>query len=179
MSDSNQTPDLELEFTFLASAIPDEITNAIPKRLIDIYIPDTDSVHPRLRLRQKGESFELTKKVPVAEGDASTQYETTIKLDNDEFDALRAVSKKSVVKDRYEVVINGYPAEVDVFLEDLKGLILIDFEFSNEDERSKFTAPAICLADVTQEDFIAGGQLAGKSYADIEHFLKEFNYRPL
>ena len=36
--------------------------------------------------------------------------------------------------------------------------------------------PDFCLADVTQEKFIAGGMICGKSYEDIEKELKRFNY---
>lgn len=39
-----------------------------------------------------------------------------------------------------------------------------------------FLAPDIALADVTQEDFIAGGLLAGKTYNDISAELGRFNY---
>jgi hypothetical protein len=35
------------------------------------------------------------------------------------------------------------------------------------------------LADVTQEEFIAGGWLAGKKYSDIESFLNKYNYKKL
>jgi CYTH domain-containing protein len=171
--------ELELEYTFLASELPREIEGVSPKRLMDIYIPDTNTGHPRLRLRQKGTAYELTKKTPVNEGDASAQIEVTIQLDESEFAALSTVSQKRVVKDRYAVNINGFPAEVDVFRENLEGLVLIDFEFASEEERAKFIKPEVCLADVTQEDFIAGGLLAGKGYADIASDLDRFNYRAL
>lgn len=171
--------ELELEYTFLASELPIEIEGIAPKRLVDIYIPDSATEHPRLRLRQKGTAYELTKKIPVNEGDASAQIETTIQLDAPEFEAISQVSQKRVVKDRYVVNINGFPAEVDVFLEKLEGLVLIDFEFSSEAERAEFVKPEVCLADVTQEDCIAGGLLAGKAYADIADELERFNYKAL
>ena len=53
--------ELELELTFLVKRIPDEIKSVEPVRIVDIYIPDT-SEHSHLRLRQKGEKFEITKK---------------------------------------------------------------------------------------------------------------------
>ena len=173
---NNPSAEIELEFTFLASALPAEIKGITPKRLVDAYIPESGVEHPNLRLRKRGDVMELTKKVPITEGDASAQYETTIQLNEDEFDALAAVSQRRIVKDRYNVTIDGFPAEVDVFQERLKGLVLIDFEFSSEEERAKFKTPAICLADVTQEKFLAGGLLAGKSYDDIANELQAFSY---
>ena len=53
----------------------------------------------------------------------------------------------------------------------------MDFEFNTLAEKSAFKMPSIALADVTQEDFIAGGLLAGKTYNDIASELERFNYR--
>ena len=39
--------------------------------------------------------------------------------------------------------------------------------------------PDFCLKEVTQELFIAGGMICGKSYEDIEENLKRFNYLKL
>lgn len=171
--------ELELELTFLAKKIPKEIDGSKPTRIMDIYIPDTPN-RSYLRLRQKGSKFEITKKAPINNGDASAQIEQTIALTEKEFIALSISSQKRVVKDRYEVTINGKSAEVDIFVDQLKGLVLIDFEFSTEKEKDNFIAPDnIVLSDVTQEDFIAGGLLAGKTYNDISLELDRFNYSKL
>jgi CYTH domain-containing protein len=69
--------------------------------------------------------------------------------------------------------------EIDVFQGNLKGLILVDVEFDNEKDREEFVMPDFCLADVTQETFLAGGMLCGKSYKDIENDLNRFNYNKL
>ena len=39
--------------------------------------------------------------------------------------------------------------------------------------------PGVALVDVTQEDFITGGLLAGKTYNDIVPELKRFNYKQI
>lgn len=168
--------ELELELTFLAKELPEGIKTVTPTRIVDIYIPDMPK-HSYLRLRQKGEKYEITKKTPVTEGDASEQIEQTIPLTKEEFIALSSCSKKRVVKDRYNVKIGDSVAEIDVFVDELKGLVLMDFEFSTVDEKSAFKIPSVALADVTQEDFIAGGLLAGKTYDEIAPELKRFNYR--
>ena len=170
--------ELEIELTFLAKMIPAEIKTAKPKRLKDIYIPE-DSSFPVLRLRQNGEQYEITKKTPLKPGDFSGHTEHTIPLVQDEFEALKNASKRVVEKDRYTVTIDGYQAEVDIFTGKLEGLIVLDFEFNTQQEKSQFEPPACCLADVTQEKFILGGQLAGASYADIEPELAKYNYRKL
>ena len=70
-------------------------------------------------------------------------------------------------------------AEVDILVDRLKGLVLMDFEFNTVEEKSAFKMPGVALVDVTQEDFIAGGLLAGKTYNDIVLELKRFNYKQI
>ena len=176
---SNQVESVEQELTYLAASVPTEIYGVFPTRLKDVYIPDTDGIHPRLRLRRKGEEYEITKKIPLTEGDASAHIEMTIPLTKDEFISLEKTSNKTVEKDRYKVVIDGFEAEVDVFVGDLEGLIVIDFEFNSDEAKNAFAPTQVCLADVTQEMFIAGGKLAGKKYADIIPELQRFNYKAL
>lgn len=179
MSDLNATSEIELEHTYLAARFPEELKGMTPKRLIDVYIPEATNTHPHLRVRKKGNIYEITKKSQLHQGDSSVMVEQTISLDRVEFEHLSQASTVKIVKDRYKVVIDNYPAEVDVFQEDLRGLVLIDFEFTTVEEKQCFVAPEICFADVTQEDFIAGGLLAGKTYANIEGDLKRFGYEPI
>ena len=44
------------------------------------------------------------------------------------------------------------------------------------EEMEEFTLPDFCLAEVTQEEFIAGGMLSGKKYSDIEADLSRYDY---
>lgn len=170
--------EIELELTYLAAALPEEINGVEPVEIIDVLIPE-DAYHPCLRIRKKGEKLEITKKHPVEGRDSSKQIEITIPLRKDEYQALIKCSNRTFRKYRYYVKIDGHPAEVDVYKDKLQGLVVIDFEFSTETEKDSFVKPKICLVDVTQEEFVAGGMLAGKSYKDIEAKLSKFGYRRL
>lgn len=167
---------IELEKTYLAKKLPENLKNCSSKEIIDVYIPKL-SEHPKLRLRKNGNKYEITKKEPVSDGDASHQKEQTISLTEDEFNSLNLqVEGKRVRKIRYLYDFEGRTAEVDVFQDDLEGLVVIDFEFSSLEEKDRFQMPDFCLVDVTQEDFIAGGMLCGKTYKEIEENLNKFNY---
>lgn len=168
---------VELEKTYLIKFIPDTLDKCEYEDMVDIYIPASEA-HPVLRIRRKGHKYEITKKQPI-EGDYSKQTEETIPLTQKEFEALSKVEGKRIIKRRYFYVHDGKRAEIDVFQDNLKGLIVVDFEFEREDEKNTFVMPDFCLADVTQETFIAGGKLCGKKYIDIEHDLKRFEYKPL
>lgn len=173
------TKEIEIERTFLAKYLPDGIHKHDHIEIHDKYIP-AGQTHPVLRLRRKGNSYELTKKQPITEGDASIQTEHTIKLTKDEYDALYKVNGKELRKIRYYFQTdNGAKYEIDVYKDALEGLVVIDIEFNNKTEMEKLTGSDMLLADVTQEEWIAAGMLAGKTYNDIKSELEKFGYKPI
>jgi len=166
----------EFELTYLLKELPTGVLSSRHKEILDIYLP-TDDVHPKLRLRQSGDIYEITKKQPVSGTDSSHQIENTIPLTKEEFAELATLKGKRVCKVRYYYHENGIDYEIDVFQDDLVGLVVIDVEFSSNEEKAKFTPPDWVLVDVTQEKFIAGGMLCGKSYEDIAGELAGFGYQ--
>lgn len=169
---------VELELTYLAKTLPEGLADCPSKLIVDVYVP-ASAAHPTLRLRQNGDRYEITKKDMATGTDSSHMIEHTIDLNAEEFAALAAGEGKRVAKRRYDYMHQGRKAEFDVFEEDLAGLVVVDFEFEDRDDQLQFEMPEFCLADVTQEAFIAGGVLAGKSYKDLERDLARYAYRPL
>lgn len=168
----------ELERTYLTKEIPQDLLQFPSKVMLDIYLPST-SAHPGLRIRRRGDTLEITKKRPLLEGDTSRQNEQTILLAEDEYQELSSIPGKRVSKVRYFYKQSGTDFEVDVFTGDLQGLVLVDVEFSSSQTRDSFVMPSFCLAEVTQEAFVAGGMLCGKKYSEIEPNLKKFGYKKL
>ena len=68
---------------------------------------------------------------------------------------------------------------MDVFQDDLTGLVLVDFEFKEIADKNNFKMPDFCLTDVTQDKYFAGGMLCGKKYSDIQAHLVELGYSKL
>ncbi len=120
--------ELELERTFLLKEIPKNLKNCKSVEILDIYIPQTVE-HPILRVRKKGDAFEMTKKSPIIGSDSSEQGEQTIFLSTGEFSELLKLEGKKLRKIRYYYPVNNKIAEIDIFLDDLEGLALVDFEF--------------------------------------------------
>lgn len=172
-------PEVELELTYLAKYLPEGLFDAPSKVIVDNLYPLKGSEHPRLRIRRSGDKYEITKKLPVNEGDASHQHEHTIKLTKLEYDDLTKTPGRQVTKRRYYYPYNGMTAEIDVFAGALEGLVLVDFEFDDRQRQLDFAMPDFCLADVTQETAIAGGMLAGKRLADIMPALQRYEYKAL
>lgn len=169
---------LELERTYLLKFVPDGLHNCEKKEVIDIYVPKNKN-HPTLRIRKNGDKFEITKKVPIDFGDTSRLKEDTVQILEEEFKEFHGLHARIVSKIRYFYKHKDRIAEVDVFQGALKGLVLVDFEFDTEKEKEEFVMPDFCLVEVTQEEFIAGGMLSGKSYEDIEEGLKKLNYEKI
>tara|TARA_B100000745_G_C19936965_1_gene315724 strand:- start:18 stop:539 length:522 start_codon:yes stop_codon:yes gene_type:complete len=169
---------IELELTYLAKSVPQNIKDCPNKVIIDLYI-ENGTDHSDLRIRKNADRFELTRKTPVEDGDASKQTEITINISETEFNSFLPVKARRVEKIRYFCDFEGRTAEFDVFTGDLEGLVVVDFEFGDEKEKDLFQMPEFCLADITQEKFIAGGVLAGRSYEDVKDELSRFGYEKL
>lgn len=168
----------EFERTYLLKELPSGFEGTRSEEMLDIYIPSS-AKHPVLRIRKAGEKYEITKKEPLKSGDASHQIEITIPLTKAEYAELGRLSGKRVQKTRFTYQENKVRYEIDVFRGDLEGLVLVDVEFSSLEEEDAFVSPAWCLAEVTQEKFLAGGMVCGKKYSDIEIELQRFNYKRL
>lgn len=179
MSETIAGAEVEMELAFLPIGLPKEIESTSPQRVTDIYLSDDKDLLTKLRLRQKGSKFELTKKVVVNPADLSVQQEYNIPLTQDEFEKFSKIEGREVIKDRYVMDIAGRQAEIDIFRGHLAGFGIVEFEFSSVEDKAAFVAPDFCGAEVTQEDFIAGAYLAGKSYEDIAPELERFGYEPI
>lgn len=167
----------EIEKTYLVKKIPDGLEECRRQEIWDMYLPKA-AKHPKTRLRKIGEKFEMTKKERNYDT-ASVQDEYTISLDRDEFEALAKAEGKELRKLRYYYDHDGVTGEIDLYLDAFEGLVTADFELETREELENFKLPTFCLADVSEEDFIAAGLLAGKSYDDIQSDLDRYGYHRL
>lgn len=168
----------EIELTYLPKILPAGIEGVPHEEILDIYIPAA-AEHPTLRIRKAGEKCEITKKEPIREKDSSHQLETSIPLSKEEFEELSRLRGKRTRKTRYYYHENGVRYEIDVFRDELAGLVLVDIEFNSLEEKKNFIPPAWCLAEVTQEKFLAGGMVCGKRYGDLQVQLDKFGYKKI
>jgi CYTH domain-containing protein len=168
---------LEYELTFLAAFLPPGLSDCRRADIVDIY--QSDIAGTISRARQLDSRCLQTTKTRLDPADASAQREETTPLSAAEFDHLASCGYPQVRKTRYWLPNAGQIAEIDVFGGMLVGLVLIEFEFDQPPAQAGFVPPTFCLADVTQEDFVAGRNLVGRSYADITSDLARFGYSAL
>src|SRR3989338_6327279 len=142
--------EIELEKTYLLKYFPEDIKEKPSIEIFDIYIPKTVD-HPHLRIRKRGDVCEITKKEPLDGKDSSEQSEHTISLTDEEFSALKNVDGKKLHKIRCKYPYGENMAEIDVYQDDFKGLVFVDFEFKTREEKDTFIMPDFCLVETTQE----------------------------
>lgn len=160
---------IEIEKTFLVKQLPQNLSSYQSFKIKQGYLSST---HPVLRIRQKGDKYEITKKIPLKPNDFAAVEEINIPLTKDEFNKLWSLTERSLQKTRYLIpLLNNLTAELDIFENDLTGLYWIEVEFASIEEMNSFQKPDWFGKDITQEDFAANSFLAGKTFAEIKKYF--------
>jgi adenylate cyclase len=163
-------PDIEKESTYLLNSIPTNLTDWKKEYTKDTYLPP-DAEHPMIRLRKRGEKLFMTKKYPKVAGDFSTMIEETINLLDYEYTFLEKSLVGNVLeKTRFSKKFDGYTIEIDEYLGQLAPLKVMDIEWDDEVKNIDLSAFDI-KKEITQQNNLAAGNLAGKSYEEIEKHL--------
>jgi adenylate cyclase len=163
-------PEIERETTYLLSSIPTNLSDWKLEYTKDTYLPP-DAHHPMIRLRKRGDQLFMTKKYPKVTGDFSTMVEETINLLDYEYEFLENNLKGNVLeKNRYSKKFAGYTIEVDEYLGNLAPLKVMDIEWDGDPQELDLSMFDI-KKEITQNNNLAAGNLAGKNYADIEKHL--------
>ena len=156
---------IENELSYLVKWLP-RLDGLDKKEIEQDYV--SDEIEP-LRLRKINGRTELSKKINLSEGDISRRDEFTLPLSAAEYERLRGLSVKRLVKTRYYAPLpEGLVAEIDVFHGTLEGLIMVEVEFGDESARRSFVPPPWFGRDVSQETWARNSNLAGKSFGDIK-----------
>ncbi|WP_328685893.1 CYTH domain-containing protein [Streptomyces sp. NBC_01261] len=111
------------------------------------YLVRADGAH--VRIRKSGGAHTLT----VKKGRGLTRQEFEIDISTDDFDLLwPATEGARVTKTRRLVPLSdGRTACVDEFAAQLAGLVMVEVEFSTEDEARRFRPPAWFGTEVTED----------------------------
>jgi len=161
---------IEIEKTFLVKKLPSDLSKYKSVQIKQGYLSPSPSP---LRIRQKDSYFEITKKIPLKEGDYSSVEEINIPLTEFEFQKLWNLTDRHLEKTRYLIPLtDGLTGELDIFQNDLNGLYFIEIEFSSKEQMDSFVSPDWFGKDVTQEEFSANSYLAGKNFSQIKEFLE-------
>jgi len=135
---------MEIERKFLTKHIPFDITVYPYKQISQAYI----SFSPTIRIRQSDEAYILTVK---GKGHLARE-EFELLLTKEDYDSLFLKTEGTpVVKKRYLVPVEEYTAEVDIYEEELEGLMTTEVEFPSLEAAEAFVAPEWFGRDVSEE----------------------------
>ncbi|MCI9453126.1 MAG: CYTH domain-containing protein [Dorea sp.] len=134
---------MEIERKYLVDKLPGHIED-YPCRIISQgYL----NINPVVRIRRDNEKYELTYK---SKGFMARQ-EYNLPLTREAYEhLLTKIDGRLIEKRRYMIPLeHGLTAELDVFEGTLAPLILVEVEFSSEEEANSFVPPSWFGEDVT------------------------------
>lgn len=134
---------MEIERKFLVPTPPDHL-DSYHCRVIEQGYLNTD---PVVRIRRDNDKYELTYK---SKGFMS-RMEYNLPLNRESYEhLLKKIDGRLIRKKRYMIPLSqNLTAELDVFEGQLAPLILVEVEFSSEEEANSFVPPGWFGEDVT------------------------------
>ena len=138
----------ELERRWLLTSLPDGADAGAA--IYDRYIEGT-----RLRLRRVGSEHKLAQKEAASAPDYAVTVITNIYLSREEYDVLAVLPALELRKRRHH--LGRY--SIDVFEDDLAGLVLAETEFASEEEMRAHPDPQFAVRDVSGDIRYTGGWL--------------------
>lgn len=165
---------VERERRYLLAGLPPGLKLSDPHtQITDNYLTGT-----RLRLRKVREprtnewTLKLTQKHAPAPPDFSRTLITNMYLSPYEYEVLSVFEGNELRKNRYPYEHEGRLYSVDVFLGDLRGLVLAETDFDDDEEMDAFPAPSFAHLDVTRDELFTGARLVGLTAEELRGALE-------
>ena len=170
------------ERTFLLEKLPEPLTRASEHwQFFDNYIDNTRICLRTIRVPKTDEyTYILEQKFPLNESDLSVCKVSRIYLSETEHQAFELFEGREIKRNerietneirfnRYFIDYQDKQIEIDVHLgKEIWGLVLGRVSFETAEEMQSFQIPAFAAIEVTQNKFFFGGNLIGKSFADVQ-----------
>lgn len=125
---------MEIERKFLITSLPDGLDNYKLRIIEQGYLCDI----PAIRVRKDNESYYMTYK----SGDGIAREEANLPLTKESYEHLLPKSDGIIItKKRYEIPHGEVTIELDIFENELHGLIVAEVEFNSVEEAYKYVPP--------------------------------------
>lgn len=134
---------MEIERKYLVKEIPSNLDQYESKKIAQGYL----CTEPVVRIRRSNNDYYMTYK-----GDGlMVREEYNLPLTEEAYTHLRPkIDGLLIAKTRYLIPLTDkLTAELDIFEEDLKGLVIVEVEFDSIEEANAFTSPDWFGEDVT------------------------------
>lgn len=160
---------IERERRYLLRELPEGLNRADPHvQITDNYLTGTNLRIRKVRDPKNNKwTVKFTKKFVPDPADPSLTIITNIYLNAIEAEMLAPFEANEIRKNRYYYDFDGRRFSVDMFLGDLRGLVLAETDFDTKEEMFALSVPPFALADVTDNQLFTGGRLSNLTFADI------------
>ncbi len=138
---------VEIERKFIVKALPQVLNQHQGTLLAQGYL-STDATGHEVRLRKKTDQYYIT----VKQGYGLERTEVEVALDQRQFEQLWPLTEgKRLTKVRHLVPFNGHTIEVDVYQDELAGLVVAEVEFESKAAAQAFVPPGWFGKEVTED----------------------------
>lgn len=169
---------MEIEKKYLITHLPDKLDEYVYHHIEQGYVCTRPVIRIRKKLTYKSDCLLSQKLILTVKGDGMlTRQEFELEIDESSFDTLaKKVSGTIISKNRYEIPLeNNLTLELDIFDGLLKGLIMGEIEFPDEDTAKKYNPPGYIGREVTFDERFHNSILSSMSEVDISDLLALVN----
>lgn len=163
---------MRIEATYLCKELPKNFANLRHEKIEQGYLSNRSDP---ARFRKKGSAHSITRKIIVTPKDYSFRDYVSVEIYKEEFEKIWPLMIKTLKKTRYyfNQEMGAPEIRIDVFEDDLKGLVLIELIFESESDMRDFQKPEWFGAEITDTSELTNPAIAGKKYKDIEPMIKK------
>jgi len=162
---------MKVQSTYIVKKSPLGLTNMPSHEIDQGYLTDNSK---SLRLRRKGSSYYITRKISGLSGDPRIWDEYEIPLDKESFDDLWKIAVKKLNKTRYYYSHDdGADIRVDVFHGKLEGLLIAEIIFDNEEAYRNFQSPDWLGREIVEEKWASNQYFASTNYEKIKSLMSQ------
>src|SRR5688500_9307540 len=165
---------VERERRYLLRELPPGLRLSDPHtQLTDNYVTGTRLRLRKVRVPSTNEwTLKLTQKHAPEPPDFSRTLITNMYLSPYEYEVLSVFEGNELRKNRYPYEHEGRLYAVDVFLGDLRGLVLAETDFETDAEMDDFPRPPSALLDVSRDELFTGARLVELTAGEIRRELE-------
>ncbi|MEA2006987.1 MAG: hypothetical protein U9O20_02390 [Patescibacteria group bacterium] len=171
---------IELELAWLVKNMPKDLEDCPSFEIVQGYLPCDDDQIKDERVRKKKGIFTHTKKrFAVSSQETGFCEEETKKISEGEYLRLMEKGDKKVRKKRYLYPLESdLIAEIDVYKDNLDGLVVVEVEFSDIEGLKKFDPPEWFGKEVTDSLGVYPPHIANLTFEEVNQINQNYEQKP-
>ncbi len=179
-----QKLDIELEKAWLVKELPENLNKLqksnITQAYLDKYIDAAGEEVKHARIRKQDDKYTFTVKYWAGSHEETGQLiEKTENISKERYVELIRQASKKIVKTRYYYPLaDDLTAEIDVYQNNLQGLVVVEVEFPSLSKLQKFQVPSWFAKEVSDSNGIYPPVIADLSLDEVNGLNQKYTQKP-